>query len=92
MVTAITKTFQVTITCTVTTLAFLTPPTANTLVEVGVTSQPVDLNWAISKTPNCPHDPTFAISPDDLPWLTNNVNAVDGESGYLRTTGATLAH
>ena len=91
MVTPITKTFQVTITCTVTTLTFTTSPAASTDVVVGVTLQPVDLNWAISKTPNCVQDPTYTLAVDDQSWLTNNVNA-DGESGYLRTNGATLAN
>jgi hypothetical protein len=65
MVASITKTFQVTITCTVTTLAFTTSPAATTDVIVGVTTQPVDLPFVISKTPNCVQDPSFTMSPDN---------------------------
>jgi len=64
-VTPIIKTFQVTITCTVTTLAFTTSPATTTDVIVGVTTQPVDLPFVISKTPNCVQDPSFTMSPDN---------------------------
>jgi hypothetical protein len=60
-------------------------------VVVGVTSQPVDLTFVISKTPNCVQDPTFTLSPDNQTWLTKTIN-VDGESGFIRTNGATLAN
>ena len=48
MVTALTKTFSVTITCAVQTVTFSTPPPAVTNLVVDVDTQPMDIPFAIS--------------------------------------------
>jgi hypothetical protein len=50
---AITKTFTVTVTCTVSTLTFSTSPMASKTIEIGIDSQPFDMNYAVTKSPNC---------------------------------------
>ena len=49
----ITKTFTVTVTCTVSTLTFSTSPMASKTIEVGIDSQPFTMNYAVTKSPNC---------------------------------------
>lgn len=49
----ITKTFTVTVTCTVSTLTFTTSPLASKTIEVGVDAQPYSMNYAVTKSPNC---------------------------------------
>ena len=93
MVTPIIKTFQVTITCTVTTFAFdviAVDPLADTTIEVGIDTQPHDMFFSVTKTPNCVQDPTFTLAPA-LTFVTETVNA-DGESGKVSIHDATLAN
>ena len=52
-VATITKNFTVTVTCTVLTLSFTTPPVASTTVRIGIDSQPILLPFATTKFPNC---------------------------------------
>jgi len=90
-ITHLTKNFKITITCTVTTLAYTTEPAASTALEVGVNADPYDMNFAISKTPNCVQDPTFTLaSSPAAAFLSRTINA-DGESGYVRISGETLS-
>ena len=49
----ITKTFTVTVTCTVSTLTFSTSPMASKTIEIGIDSQPFTMNYAVTKSPNC---------------------------------------
>ena len=49
----ITKTFTLTVTCTVSTLTFSTSPMASKTIEVGIDSQPFTMNYAVTKSPNC---------------------------------------
>jgi len=49
------------------------------------------MTFSISKTPNCVQDPTFTLaSTPAAAFASRTVNA-NGESGYVRVTGATLA-
>jgi hypothetical protein len=91
MVPAVTKNFKITITCTVTTLTFTSNPPANTSLEVGVDPDPHDMTFAISKTPNCVQDPTFTLASTPAAAFSSRTINVDGESGYVRITGLTLA-
>ena len=52
-VTPLSINFSVTVTCEVLTFSFGTSPTASTTVQVGITTQPVSLPFATTKTPNC---------------------------------------
>jgi hypothetical protein len=90
MVAAVTKNFVITITCTVTTLAFTSNPPATTSIEVGVDIQPHDMTFAISKTPNCVQDPTFTLTSAPAASFSSRTINADGESGYVRINGATL--
>jgi hypothetical protein len=50
------------------------------------------MTFSISKTPNCVQDPTFTLaSTPTAVFASRTVNA-NGESGYVRLTGATLAN
>ena len=49
----LTKTFDVTVSCTVSTLTFSASPIASKTIEVGVDSQPFTMNYAVTKAPNC---------------------------------------
>jgi hypothetical protein len=48
-----TKTFKVTVTCTVSTLTFSTSPMSSKTIEIGIDSQPFDMDYAVTKSPNC---------------------------------------
>jgi hypothetical protein len=88
----VTKNFVITITCTITTLAFTSQPPASTSLEVGVDVQPHDMTFAISKTPNCVQDPTFTLASTPAAAFSSRTINADGESGYVRINGATLAN
>ena len=88
---SITKTFTITITCTVTTLTFTSNPPASTSLEVGVDTQPHDMNFAISKTPNCVQDPTFTLASTPAAAFSSRTINADGERGYVRITGIPLS-
>ena len=49
----LTKRFQVTITCVVSTITFSTPPALSTTLQVGIDTQPKDIAFATSQTPDC---------------------------------------
>ena len=49
----ITKTFDVVVTCTVSTLTFSTSPLLSKTIEVGIDSQPFTMNYVVIKSPNC---------------------------------------
>jgi hypothetical protein len=86
----LTKTFDVTITCTVSTLTFLTSPLASKTIEVGVDTQPFTMNYAVTKTPNCAQNPTWSLSPS-LSFVTKAEN-LDNLSGVVTINNATLAN
>jgi hypothetical protein len=92
MVASITKTFQVTITCTVTTLVWnsIPSPLVDTTIEVAINPQPHDMFFSVTKTPNCVQDPAFTLTPA-LAFVTATV-AGDGESGTVSIHDATLAN
>jgi hypothetical protein len=58
----ITKTFTVTVSCTVSTVSFSTSPIATKTIEVGIDSQPFTTNYAVTKSPNCAQNPTFTFN------------------------------
>ncbi len=86
----LTKTFDVTITCTVSTLTFLTSTLASKTIEVGVDTQPFTMNYAVTKTPNCAQNPTWSLSPS-LSFVTKAEN-LDNLSGVVTINNATLAN
>ena len=86
----LTKTFSVTVTCTVSTLTFSTSPLVSKTFEVGVDSQPVTMNYAVTKTPNCAQNPTWSLSPS-LSFVTRAENA-GNISGVVTINNATLAN
>ena len=88
----ITKTFKITITCSVTTITYTTSPAASTSLEVGVTTQPYDLTFAVTKTPNCVQNPTFTLASTPAASFSSYTLNTDGVSGYVRITGATLSN
>lgn len=90
-VASVTKNFVITITCTVTTLAYTSQPAATTNLEVGVDAMPHDMTFAISKTPNCVQDPTFTLASTPSAAFASRTIGADGESGYVRITGLTLS-
>ena len=93
LIAVITKSFTITITCTVTSMSFLTyPQVLPTLheIEVGVTTQPYNMDYSIVKTPNCLQDPTWTLTTANA--FTVNTGNADGESGKVQVTGATLSH
>ena len=49
----LTKSFKVTITCVVSTITFSTPPALSTTLQVGIDTQPKDIAFATSQTPDC---------------------------------------
>ena len=85
---AIIKTFKVTVTCTVSTLTFSTSPMASKTIEIGIDSQPFDMNYAVTKSPNCAQNPTWSLSPT-LAFITKAENA-DNVSGKVTINNATL--
>jgi hypothetical protein len=85
----ITKTFKVTVTCTVSTLTFSTSPMASKTIEIGIDSQPFDMNYAVTKSPNCAQNPTWSLVPS-LAFITKAENA-DNVSGKVTINNATLA-
>ena len=89
----LTKTFSVTVTCTVSTLTFLTSsmsPLASKTIEVGVDSQPFTMNYAVTKTPNCAQNLTWSLS-QSLSFVTK-VENVDNLSGVVTINNATMAN
>jgi hypothetical protein len=86
----ITKTFTVTVSCTVTTLSFSTSPISTKTIEIGIDSQPFTTNYAVTKTPNCAQNPTFTLS-QTLSFITSTNNA-DNISGVVTINNATLAN
>ena len=86
----LTKTFSVTVTCTVSTLTFSTSPLVSKTIEVGVGSQPFTMNYAVTKTPNCAQNPTWSLSPS-LSFVTRAENA-GNISGVVTINNATLAN
>jgi hypothetical protein len=88
----INKTFSITITCIVTSLTYTTSPPATTNLEVGVDTQPHDMNFVITKSPNCSQDPTFTLASTPAAAFASRTIGADGESGYVRITGATLTN
>jgi len=86
----ITKTFTVTVTCTVSTLSFTNHPTASKTIEVGIDSQPFTMNYAVTKSPNCAQNPTWSLNPS-LSFVYKAENA-DNLSGVVTINNATLYH
>jgi hypothetical protein len=86
----ITKTFTVTVTCTVSTLTFTTSPIVSNTIEIGIDSQPFKINYAVTKSPNCAQNPTWSLSPS-LSFVTKAENA-DNLSGEVSINNATLSH
>ena len=86
----LTKTFDVKVTCTVSTLTFSTSPLASKTIEVGVDLQPFTMNYAVTKTPNCAQNPTWSLSPS-LSFVTKAENA-NNISGVVTINNATLAN
>jgi hypothetical protein len=86
---AITKTFKVTVTCTVSTLTFSTSPMTSKTIEIGIDLQPFDMNYAVTKSPNCAQNPTWSLVPS-LAFITKAENA-DNVSGKVTINNATLA-
>jgi hypothetical protein len=83
-----TKTFNVIITCQVSTLAFdQTSPMAQTLI-VGVTSQPMTITYTVTKAPLCLLAPTFTLVSGPA-FVTNTPS---GNGGSLSVNGVTVTH
>ena len=85
----ITKTFTVTVTCTVSTLSFSTSPPASKTIEVGIDSHPFTMNYAVTKSPNCAQNLTWTLSPT-LAFITKAENP-DNVSGII-TISNTLSN
>ena len=88
-VAGIEKTFTVTVTCTVSTLTFSTSPPASKTIEVGIDSQPFTMNYAVTKSPNCPQNLTWTFNPT-LAFITKAENP-DNVSGVI-TISNTLSN
>ena len=87
---AITKTFKVTVTCTVSSLTFTTSPQASKTIEVGIDNQPFTMNYAVTKSPNCAQNPTWSFSPS-LTFVTKAEDA-GNMSGVVSINNATLSN
>lgn len=48
------------------------------------------MTFALTKTPNCVQDPTFTLTSTPAAAFASRTINADGESGYIRITGATL--
>jgi hypothetical protein len=88
-VAGIIKEFTVTITCTVSTLTFSQSPPASKTIEVGIDSQPFTMNYAVTKSPNCPQNLTWTFNPT-LAFITKAENP-DNVSGVI-TISNTLSN
>jgi hypothetical protein len=86
----LTKTFDVTVICTVSTLTFSSTPMASKTIEVGIDSQPFTMYYAVTKSPNCAQNPTWSLSPP-LSFVTKVENA-DNVSGAVTINNATAAN
>ena len=95
MITKVTKTFTVTLTCTVQTLTFSTTPASSTLFEVGVNSQPFYIpaspsKWALVRDPNCNNAPTLTLSVSPAQTCITNSNDAGNMTGSIVLNGCTL--
>ena len=89
LVASITKTIVVTITCEVQTLTISTPPPASTTVTVGITAQPISLNFAATQTPACGNTVTFTLNSPPTFMSLKNLSALGGQ---IQVNGATASN
>ena len=89
LVASITKTIVVTITCEVQTLTISTPPPASTTVTVGITAQPISLNFAATQTPACGNTVTFTLNSPPTFMSLQNLSALGGQ---IQVNGATASN
>lgn len=89
-VAGITKTFTVTVSCTVSTISFSTSPIDPITIELGITHQPFTSNYAVTKSPNCAQNPNFTLN--QSPTFLTISNNSDNISGVVTINNATLAH
>ena len=82
------KSFQVTITCVVTSLT-LSTPTGPTIMQVGIDGQPFSILFGTTKFPNILQNPSFILitPPSSMMKVINP----DGISGKVSLTGTTIA-
>ena len=89
-VSPLTKSFTVTVACTVQTLSFTATPPASTTIQIGIDTQPFYILFGTTKTPNCTQPPVFTLTPNFGFIATTTI--IDGVSGMISINGATLTN
>ena len=90
LIPALIKNFTAVVTCAVLSLSFTTSPAASTTIQIGINSQPFQILFATTKTPNCAQNPSFTLNSN--PSFISESTNLDGLSGKVSVSGATLSN